>query len=168
MFLVATGFVSTTDGAGTANAITVPHCTASSQLSARFIAPNGAAMFYFLIAFTNSGTTSCSLSGVPHALAVRGPSASPVGLPAKYLATAGVRRGTVELRAHDGKAYVEYYVISETDWTSTKCGPGAARGVVLTPSGTKSFYIPISRRGATVVCTKVASTAVGPISSKTY
>jgi len=169
MFLVATGFILTTEGAGSANATTVPHCTVSSLLSAKFIGPNGAATwFYFLIAFTNSSATACSFSGVPHAQAVKGPSDILVGSPARYGPIEGVPRGTVVLRAHGGKAYVEYYVINETDWTRSQCRPATANGVVLRPLGTRSFYIPISRAGATLVCTKQPSTAVGPLSSKTY
>ncbi|MHB8380087.1 MAG: DUF4232 domain-containing protein [Acidimicrobiales bacterium] len=168
-FLVATGVVSTAGGTGTAGAVAVAHCTPKSHLSAKFIAPNGAAtMFYFLIAFTNRGTSSCSLSGVPIAQAVDGPSESPVGPTAHYLATGGVPRGTIELRAHGGTAYVEYYVVSASDWTRPKCRPARAKGVVLEPTGVKRFYIPIDRRGATVVCTRIASTAIGPISSTTY
>lgn len=155
---------------GVAGAATIPHCTASSHVSSKLKGMNGAATwFYFLIAFTNGGSASCSLSGVPRAQAVEGASMTPVGPGAKYASLSGApRRGTVVLRAHGGKAYVEYYVINETDWTSSQCKPATAHGVLLRPAGAGSFYIPISRLGATDVCTKLASTAIGAIASKTY
>lgn len=147
----------------------VPRCTASSSISARFIGPNGAAgLFYFLIAFTNSGSTSCFLVGVPRAQAVEGTNGLPVGPAAQYLATPGVSSRKVVLAARGGKAYVEYYVRNEAIWTRSQCGPREARGVVLRPLGTKSFYIPINRMGATQVCTKLRSTAVGVLSAKSY
>lgn len=155
---------------GVADAATVPRCTASSHVSAKLKGVNGAATwFYFLIEFTNGGTASCSLSGVPNAQAVDGTNRTPVGPAAKYASLSGApRRGTVVLRALGGKAYVEYYVINETDWTSGRCRPATARGVLLRPVGAGSFYVPISRLGATDVCTKLASTAIGAIGSKTY
>jgi hypothetical protein len=155
---------------GSAGAATVPHCTASSRISAKLTGLNGAATwFYFLIAFTNFGSASCSLSGVPRAQAVEGTSRTPVGPAAKHASPSGTSyRGTVVLRAHGGKAYVEYYVINETDWTRSQCTPATARGVVLRPFGAGSFYIPNSRLGATDVCTKLASTAIGAIASRTY
>lgn len=170
LLLSAASFSATVSPTGVAGAATVPHCTASSHISAKLKGMNGAATwFYFLIAFTNGGATSCSMSGAPRAQAVEGTNRTPVGLAAKYASLSGApRRGTAVLRAHGGKAYVEYYVINETDWTSSQCKPATSHGVFLRPVGVGSFYIPISRLGATDVCTKLASTAIGPIASKTY
>lgn len=152
-----------------ASGTVVPRCTTSSSLSANFIAPNGAAgLFYFLIAVTNTGSTECFLAGVPHAQAVEGTNEVPVGPAAQYLATPGVIDRKVVLAARGGEGYVEYYIRNEAIWTSRQCGARDARGVVLRPLGTKSFYIPINRKGATEVCTKLSSTAVGVISAKSY
>jgi hypothetical protein len=130
---------------------------------------NGAATrFFFLIVFTNNGATSCSLSGVPRAQAVEGPSKTPVGFVAKYAPSGSVRSGTVVLRAHGGKAYVEYYVMSVSDWTVAQCRPAIANGMLLNLRGTGRFYLPITRRGATEVCTKLASTEIGAFSPTTY
>jgi hypothetical protein len=155
---------------GVAGASTVPHCTASSHVSAKLDGMNGAATwFYFLIAFTNGGKSSCSLSGVSRAQAVEGTIRTPVGPAAKFASLSGSpRRGTLVLRAHGGKAYVEYYVITETDWTSSQCLPALAHGVLLSPIGAGRFYVPISRLGATDMCKKLASTAIGPVASKPY
>jgi Protein of unknown function (DUF4232) len=156
-------------GAQSAGGAGVPRCTAMNTLSARFIAPNGASgVFYFLIAFTNSGPTSCFLAGVPHAQAVEGKNETPVGPAAEYLATSGVSSERVDLSAHGGKGYVEYYIRNEAIWTRSQCEPRVARGVVLRPVGTRGFYVPINRLGATEVCTKLPSTNVGVISAKSY
>jgi hypothetical protein len=147
----------------------VPRCTTSSSLSAKFIGPNGAAgLFYFLIAVTNAGSTECVLAGVPHAQAVEGTNEVPVGPAALYLPTPGVINRRVVLAARGGKGYVEYYIRNAAIWTIRQCGARDARGVMLRPLGTKSFYIPINRKGATEVCTKLSSTAVGVISAKSY
>jgi hypothetical protein len=147
----------------------MPRCTALNSLSARFVAPNGASgLSFFLIVFTNSGPTSCFLAGVPHAQAVEGKNETPVGPAAEYLANPGVRSERVDLSAHGGKGYVEYYVRNEAIWTRSQCDPRVARGVVLRPVGTRGFYVPINRRGATEVCTKLPSTDVGVISPKSY
>jgi len=116
-------------------------------------------LFFFLVEFTNRGKASCSMSGVPHAQAVDGPKRTAVGAAAKYVSLSGApRRGLVVLHAHGGKAYVEYYVVNETDWTTKLCRPDTARGVILSPVSNWGFYIPISRLGATEVCTKRVST----------
>lgn len=167
--LIFGGASVTVIGARTADGAGVPRCTVLNSLSARFVAPNGAAgLFYFLIAFTNSGPTSCFFAGVPHAQAVEGKNETPVGPAARYLTTPGVRSEKVDLSAHGGKAYVEYYIRNEAIWTRSQCEPRVARGVVLRPVGTKGFYVPINRRGATEVCTKLPSTNVGVISAKSY
>jgi Protein of unknown function (DUF4232) len=167
--LIFGGASVTLSSARSASGASVPRCTASNALSARFVSPNGAAgLFYFLISFTNSGPRSCFLAGVPHAQAVEGTNETSVGPPALYLATPGMRSERVDLTAHGGKAYVEYYIRNEAIWTRNQCGPQIARGVILRPAGTKSFYIPINRLGATEVCTKVRSTNVGLISAKSY
>ena len=96
-----------------ASGASIPHCTVLNSLSARFVAPNGASgLFYFLIAFTNSGPTSCFLAGVPHAQAVEGKNETPVGPAAEYLANPGVRSERVDLSAHGGK--VMSSITSET------------------------------------------------------
>jgi hypothetical protein len=146
-----------------------PRCSASSDLSVKFIGQNGASsMAYFLITFINNGAKSCALSGAPSAQAVAGPNGAPIGPPAKYLQTSDVEKSTVELHSHGGKAWVWYYVIEDVVWTTQQCGPRSARGVELNPDGIKSFYIPIGRFGSELVCTKRPSTGIGPLASKTY
>lgn len=168
-FLVYTGIMAMTNGVTSASAAPVPKCTAHSDISARFVSPNGAGgMFYFLIAFPNSGATSCSVSGVPRAQPVQGLSKTPVGPAAIYQPIAGVSRGTVVLHAHGGRIYVEYYIMNEANISKSRCKPATANGVELQPFGTRNFYIPINRPGATEVCTKLASTSVGALSSRTY
>jgi hypothetical protein len=167
--LVLGGVSVTVIGTRLTNGASVPRCTGLNSLSARFVAPNGAAgLFYFLIAFTNSGPTSCFLAGLPYAQAVEGKNETPVGPAAGYLATPGVRSEKVDLPAHGGKVYVEYYIRNEAIWTRRQCEPRVARGVLLRPVGTRGFYVPINRRGAMEVCTKLPSTNVGVISAKPY
>jgi Protein of unknown function (DUF4232) len=151
------------------SAADLPRCSASSDLSAKLIGRNGASgMSFFLVAFTNNGARSCSLSGVPFAQAVESIGGAPVGPPAKYLSLWGTPRGTVDLHSRGGRAYVEYYVTISVEWTTNQCGPQLARRVELNPDGIKRFYLPIDRLGFAMVCTKLPSTAIGPVSSKTY
>jgi len=120
-----------------------PHTTTSQRKLSHV---NGADLVLFLVEFTNRGKASCSMSGVPHAQAVDGPKRTAVGAAAKYVSLSGApRRGLVVLHAHGGKAYVEYYVVNETDWTTKLCRPDTARGVILSPVSNWGFYIPISR-----------------------
>jgi hypothetical protein len=150
------------------SAADLPRCSASNDLSAKLIGRNGASgMSYFLVAFTNNGSRSCSLSGVPFTQAVKSIGGAPVGPHAKYLSM-GTPRGTVDLHSRGGRAYVEYYVIISVEWTTNQCGPQLARDVELDLDGIKRFYLPIDRLGFAMVCTKLPSTAVGPLSSKTY
>lgn len=155
---------------GMASAAIVPQCTAHNHITAKLSHVNGGGTwFFFLVEFTNRGKASCSMSGVPHAQAVDGPKRTTVGAAAKYVSLSGApRRGLVVLHAHGGKAYVEYYVVNETDRTTKLCRPDTARGVILSPVSNWGFYIPISRLGATEVCTKRVSTQVGAISSQSY
>jgi hypothetical protein len=169
LLLSAVSLNANTDTFGVAGAATVPRCTDAGRLSATLKGINGAATwFYFLISFTNDGTTSCSLSGVPRAQAVEGSGRTPVGPAARYSPDSNLPRGTVVLRAHGSKAYVEYYVVNETDFPSGQCKPVTANGVLLRPIGIGSFFIPITRLGATEVCTKLASTLIGAIASRSY
>ena len=169
VLVVASLFTATSNGAASAGAATIARCTTHDHLSAKYVSPNGASgWFYFLIAFTNSGATSCTLSGVPRAQPVQGSGETPVGPAAAYQPTDGVTRKTVVLHAHGGKVYVEYYVNNEGNFSISRCGPAAADGVELRPSGLGDFYVPISRLGATEVCRRLASTRVGALSSTTY
>ena len=169
VLVVASLFTATFNDAASVSAATVAPCTTHDHLSAKYVSPNGASgWFYFLIAFTNSGATSCTLSGVPRAQPVRGSGETPVGPAAAYQPTDGVTRKTVVLHAHGGKVYVEYYVNNEGNFSISRCGPAAADGVELRPSGLGDFYVPISRLGATEVCRRLASTRVGALSSTTY
>ncbi|MGC2484996.1 MAG: DUF4232 domain-containing protein [Acidimicrobiales bacterium] len=152
-----------------ASAASTPHCGAHNDIAARFVGPNGAGgEFYFLIAFTNNGAITCSMSGVPHSQPVDGTSKRPVGPSSTYQPIEGVSRGSVVLRARGGVAYVEYFIVNEANFDHGRCEPANANGVELQPFGTENFYIPSSRRGATEVCTKVASTMVGALSSRRY
>jgi hypothetical protein len=169
VLVVASLFTATFNEVASANAATIAQCTTHDHLSAKYLSPNGASgWFYFLIAFTNSGATSCTLSGVPHAQPVQGPGKTPVGPAAAYQPTDGVSPKTVVLHAHGGHAFVEYYVSNEGNFSKRRCEPRAANGVNLRPSGLGNFYIPISRRGATEVCTRLANTGVGALSSTSY
>lgn len=147
----------------------MPKCTSSNQLSAKFVSPNGAGgWFYFLIAFTNEGSTACSESGVPIAQPVQCSAKAPVGPVATYYPTDGVERQTVVLHAHGGRAYVEYYIINEANLRKSWCRPTAANGVEFKVVGGGRFYIPITRWGATEVCTKNSDTRVGAFSARIY
>jgi hypothetical protein len=156
----------------TSSAASVPICHASNKVTAKVTGENGASStFYFLITFTNNGATRCSLPGIQTAAAVTGEGEAEwnfVGPPATYRATEGVRRGAVVIRSRGGKAYVEYYVANSAVWTKSQCAPQPAAAVLLGIPGLGHIYIPFKRLGANEVCTKLASTAIGPLSSRTY
>jgi hypothetical protein len=161
--------ITATDGMAMTHAASIPLCGARNHIAAKFVGPNGASgEFYFLIAFTNSSSSTCSISGVPRSQPVDGPSKTPVGPPSKYQPVEGVSRGSVVLHAHGGVAYVEYYIVNEANFAYDRCMPANANGVDLRPFGSENYYISISRRGATEVCTKMASTMVGALSSRRY
>jgi hypothetical protein len=170
--LASTGIASTTSSSGIAGATTVPICHASNRISAKVTGENGASSwFYFLITFTNNGATGCSLPGIQTASAVTGEGDeewSFIGPEAKYQATKGVRRGAVMVRSDGGKAYVVYYVANSADWSKGQCEPEHAAAVLLGIPGLNHIYVQFSRLGANEICTKFASTAIGPISSRTY
>jgi hypothetical protein len=152
-----------------ANTAPMPHCGARNHIEVKFVGPNGASgEFYFLFEFTNSSAIACSMSGVPYSQPVDGDSKTPVGPDSTYQPIEGVSRGLVVLHAHGGAAYVEYYIVNEANFAHNRCEPANANGVELRPFGTENFYFPISRRGATEVCTKLASTMVGALSPRRY
>ena len=170
LLLAVTGVVvGSGAGSGAVGGATVSPCTAASHLTATVAGLNGAAtQYYFLVAFKNSGVDACSLTDVPRAQPVVGTARSPVGPATAYRAVAGVTRRTVVLRPRDGKAYVEYAVVMDSDRPTSQCKPARANGVVLRPRGSGSSYFPIRRCGSTEVCTKLSSTRIGAFSSISY
>jgi hypothetical protein len=169
---VSSGIVAATRGSETASAATVPICHATNGISAKVTGENGAATwFYFLITLTNKGATRCELPRIQSAQAISGEGSAVwrlVGPRAQYRATEGISRGAVVVRSRGGKAYVEYYVAEDTDWSKSQCAPKIASAVLLSIPGLNTLYIPFSRRGANDVCTELANTEIGPLSSRTY
>ena len=172
LLFASSGIVLTTKDAGISGAATVPSCHVSNRISAKVTGENGASsFFYFLITFTNDGATSCSMPGVQSAAAVTGERETEwgfVGPPAKYRATEGIARTPVMVRSHGGMAYVEYYVANSAVWSKRQCEPQHALAVLIAVPGLGNLYVPFKRLGANEICTKLRSTAIGPLSSRTY
>jgi hypothetical protein len=153
---------------GAASASPVPHCSKSSDVAAKLKVKSGASStFYFLIEFTNDGSTTCSLSRDVRAQAVEGRRHEDVGPTAEQNDSGTVPRIT-NLHASGGKAYVEYYIVNAVLISKTKCQASMSDGVVLATSSAGRFYVAISRRGATTVCTKIPSTMIGFLSPRPY
>lgn len=144
-----------------ADAAAVSRCTANN-LTARIDGVNGAAtQFYFYIAFTNEGSTPCELTSLPQAQPVVGPKRTPVGPASQFRQTNYAIPTFVVLHARFGQVDVLYTVINKVDWPTSKCSPALANGVLVRASRVGSFYVSITRPGATEVCTKLADTWIG-------
>jgi uncharacterized protein DUF4232 len=170
--LTSSAAIASTGDAATASDAAVPICHANNRISAKVTGENGASStFYFLITFTNRGATTCSLPGNLSAQPISGAGGAvwiDVGPRSDYQPTHCMRRRAVTMRPHGGKAYVEFYVMNEAIWTKSQCGPKHVSAVLLGSPGLNQIYVPFSRLGANEVCTKRASTTIGPISSRTY
>lgn len=171
LLVIVIGYISASKEVGAAGVTSFPSCTTSNQLSAKIDTHSDTTKaFIVLIVIQNNGSVSCSLSGVPSAQAVTGANSTPVGLPARFLTLGpwGVPLGA-HLKAHGGKAYVEYAVLNHRDWDSYDCGQTKpTTGAELMLPGTRTFYIHFGHLGDAVVCTKFENTEFGPISSKAY
>lgn len=164
LVLSSTWFMSL-ESTSSASTSGMPPCTARSHLTATMFGLDGiATQSNFLIGLTNNGPTACTLSGVPRAQPVIGTSRASVGPVSMSWARAHPPRIIVTLQGRGGRAYLEYAFMNTANWPKSRCESATANGVVLTPSGTGAIYVHISG-GATSVCAKVTTTAVGPIES---
>jgi len=164
LVLSSTWFMSL-ESTSSASTSGTPPCTARSHLTATIFGLDGiATQSNFLIGLTNNGSTACTLSGVPRAQPVIGTSRAPVGPVSMSWAAPHPPRIIVTLQGRGGRAYLEYAFMNTANWPKSRCESATANGVVLTPSGTGAIYVHISG-GATSVCAKVTTTAVGPIES---
>src|SRR5664280_466621 len=162
--LSSTWFMSLESTSSASTSGTLP-CTARSHLTATVFGLDGiATQSNFLIGLTNNGSTACTLSGVPRAQPVIGTSRTSVGPVSMSWAAAHPPRIIVTLQGRGGRAYLEYAFMNTANWPQSRCESSTANGVVLTLKGTGAIYVHFSG-GATSVCAKVPTTAVGPIES---
>jgi len=136
-----------------------PCAIASLRTTLRRDATN-AGVRYFRIVFTNVTRNACTLQGTPRVQAVIGASHRAVGPPAAATRRLGWSGGPVNLAARTGRAHSVFGATMPSHYAPLPCTAARATGLVVTLRRTQRVLIPASL----IVCTKMVSTKIGPIS----
>jgi hypothetical protein len=137
-------------------ALTVPNCQ-TGAIKVSIGQSNGAAgTIYWSVIFTNIGTSTCHLSGVP-AIQPATTSQIPVGPPARSNSTGMM--GVLITLAPKKSASVAWGVGETGNYTPATCGPARATHILVRLSsvmGTGRWMVSLATPVS--VCTKLAST----------
>ena len=133
-------------------------CTLGTGLRSTMLnAGEGGMQYFFTLVYVNSGTTACSLSGVPGVQPVAGSDHAHVGRPSDR---GGRPHGFVVLKPKGGAAHTNLFV---WDVRAVECHPGSWNGVIVHLRGVQVFFLKRPAGLPPAVCANRRGSTITPV-----